>query len=130
MHTILGIGTDIVEIDRIRKAIRKHGQILLNRLFSSSEQKYCQQYRNPYASFAARFCAKEALAKALGEGFGENLSFLDIEIRIHATGQPYISLSQTCAHFFSFPVLHLSLAHSKYYATAVVIACHHHRGNM
>ena len=59
---IEGIGTDIIEIDRIRESIEKHGSHFLDRLFSKKEQDYCYKYKDPSPHFAGRFAAKEAIA--------------------------------------------------------------------
>ena len=62
---ILGIGTDIIEIDRIQKVIDRHGERFLSKLFTEKERAYCHRYRDPIAHFAGRFAAKEAILKAL-----------------------------------------------------------------
>ena len=119
---IFGLGTDIIEIDRFKEAMEKYGQRFLDRLFSKKEQEHCQKYSDPERRFAARFSAKEAVVKALGEGFGKNLTFHDIEILNHPSGKPFATLSETSSTHFGNPVLHLSISHSKAYATATVIA--------
>lgn len=118
----LGLGTDIIEIERFRLAMHKYGQRFLDKLFTKEEQRHCLLYNQPESRFAARFAAKEAVAKALGEGFGKYLSFLDIEILNHPNGKPYATLSNTCQVHFKNPKLHLSISHSRDYATATVIA--------
>src|SRR5438477_181350 len=77
---IKGLGNDIIEIKRVREAIRRHGIHFLNRLFTQREQDYCYKYKDPDPHFAGRFAAKEAIAKALGTGFGAHLSWVDLEI--------------------------------------------------
>ncbi len=67
-NSILGIGTDIIEIPRIQEAISKHGTRFLDRLFTEEEQRYCQGYADAIPRFAGRFAAKEAVVKALGTG--------------------------------------------------------------
>lgn len=119
---ILGLGIDIIEIERIKDAIKKNGDRFLNRLFSKKEQEYCNQLKNdPSIRFAARFCAKEAVAKALGCGFGKELTFLDIEIQNNQKGKPLVFLSEKANAQFQNPLLHLSLSHCKLFANAVVI---------
>ena len=75
---LLGIGTDIIEIDRIQQAIEKNEKFL-NYVFTEKEQSYCKRKGNPWQSFAARFSAKEAVSKALGVGLGW-VKFTEIEI--------------------------------------------------
>src|SRR5574342_249612 len=91
---ILGIGNDIIEIDRIRNSIDTHGLRLISRIFTTKEQDYCLKYKDPVPHFAGRFSAKEAVVKALGTGFGEHASWLDIEILNDPSGKP-------CVHFSS-----------------------------
>src|ERR1700690_3405024 len=90
---ILGIGNDIIEIDRIRKSIDTHGLRLISKLFSTKEQDYCLKYKDPVPHFAGRFSAKEAVVKALGTGFGEHASWLDIEILNDPSGKPSVHFS-------------------------------------
>src|SRR6267154_4742065 len=93
-NAILGIGNDIIEIERIRKSIDTYGLRLISRLFTTKEQDYCLKYKDPVPHFAGRFSAKEAVVKALGTGFGEHASWLDIEILNESSGKPSV-------HFFS-----------------------------
>jgi len=120
--TIIGIGTDIIEIDRFKSAMDKYGQKLLDRLFSIKEQEHCLKYSDPTPRFTARFAAKESVVKSLGEGFGKNIGFLDIEILNEPSGKPTVHLSPKCQEHFKYPNLELSISHSQHYATAMVIA--------
>lgn len=90
---ILGIGTDLVRIDRIEKLIEKYGQSFLDRTFTKLEQERSDSKSNRMGSYASRFAAKEACAKALGTGIGEHVRFKDIEIKNLPSGQPIIDLS-------------------------------------
>jgi holo-[acyl-carrier protein] synthase len=117
-----GVGTDILEIDRIRKAIENQGKGFMARVFTPQEQAYCQKYRNPMPYFAARFCAKESIAKALGCGFGKRLSWHDIEINHDAHKKPMVTLSAKAQQQFPGIVIILSMSHSKHYASAVALA--------
>lgn len=119
---IIGIGTDIIEIQRIAKAIDKYGQKFLDKLFSKKEQEYCNKYNDAAPRFAARFAAKEAIVKALGTGFGKSISFLDIEIINAPSGQPTVALSKLCSDNFNNPYFHLSIAHCHNYTTATAIS--------
>ncbi len=121
-ETIIGIGTDIIEIERFKIAMHKYGPRFLDKLFSKREQDHCLKYTEPERRFAARFSAKEAIVKALGVGFGKAIGFQDIEILNKPGGQPQAILSQKCQEHFNNPTLHLSISHSRDYATASVIA--------
>jgi holo-[acyl-carrier protein] synthase len=116
-----GLGTDIIEISRIRQSIERHGAHFLDRLFSQQEQDFCYKYQDPVPHFAGRFAAKEAIAKAFGTGFGEQLAWHDIEIINDKLGKPIVHLSDTLKKKLSNPHIHLSISHSTDYATAVAI---------
>ena len=118
---ILGIGTDIIEIDRIRKSIENHGYRLLARLFTTKEQDYCLKYKDPIPHFAGRFSAKEAIVKALGTGFGEHASWLDIEILNDSHGKPEVHLSSSINERLRNPRLLISISHCQEYVTATAI---------
>ena len=62
---IIGMGVDIAEVDRIRGAIERHGEVFLRRLYTQRERDYCEQFRNKYERYAGRFAVKEAAMKAL-----------------------------------------------------------------
>ena len=73
---IFGIGTDIVNIKRLEKLLKKNGLKFKNRIFSKDEILYCEKRKNPFPFYAKRFAAKEALSKALGTGIKRNYSKL------------------------------------------------------
>jgi holo-[acyl-carrier protein] synthase len=82
---ILGIGVDLVEVERIEQSIARHGERFLQRVFTDSEIAYCSPMKGPGPHYAARFAAKEALAKAFGTGISTELGWLDIEVRRKAS---------------------------------------------
>ncbi len=118
---ILGLGNDILEIDRIRGSIERHGLHFLNRLFSQKEQDYCYKFQDPSPHFAGRFCAKEAVAKALGTGFGAHLSWHDLEILNDEHGKPSVFLSAQIRLKYNNPVILITISHCTAYATATAI---------
>ena len=118
---ITGLGNDIIEIDRVRTSIERHGLHFLNRLFSTKEQDYCYRYQDPAPHVAGRFAAKEAIAKALGTGFGEHLSWHDIEIINDESGKPIVHLSDTQRKKYNNPQVILSISHCNEYALATAI---------
>lgn len=65
---IYGIGTDIIEIERIKKAISRYGDSFFFRTFTEKEQSYCLKHKENEVHFAGRFAAKEAIVKAAGTG--------------------------------------------------------------
>ncbi len=120
---IIGIGCDIIDVERIQRAIEKNSSFC-EKLFTPSEIAYCSQKANFFQSFAVRFAAKEAVMKALGTGWNEKVSWLDIEIVNSETGSPAIKLSggaKKLAKELEVNNICLSLAHEKGYALAFVI---------
>ncbi len=117
-----GIGTDIIEISRIKKAMEKNPRFA-DRILTEAEKDYCFEQKKSYASLAGRFAAKEAVAKALGTGFRE-FSFTDIEIRNHASGKPEVILKNEAADIFKKSQsisIQLSISHCREYAVAFVM---------
>lgn len=110
-----GLGSDIIEVERIEESIEKHGERFLDRLFTPQEQEYCLKYRDSARHFAGRFAAKEAIVKALGTGFGEEIGWLDIEILNDPKGKPIAKLKDFTG------TLELTISHCKAYALAVAI---------
>jgi holo-[acyl-carrier protein] synthase len=120
-HPILGIGNDVIEIERIRKSIDTHGLRLLSRLFTTKEQDYCLKHKDPVPHFAGRFSAKEAIVKALGTGFGEHASWLDIEILNDERGKPCVLPSPVLEEKLKNSYILVSISHCELYVTAVAI---------
>jgi holo-[acyl-carrier protein] synthase len=116
-----GLGSDIIEISRMRTSIERHGQHFLNRLFSQKEQDYCYKFQDPAPHFTGKFAAKEAVAKALGTGFGAHLSWHDLEILNNEKGQPHVFFSEAAALRFQNPSILISVSHCTNYAVAVAI---------
>jgi holo-[acyl-carrier protein] synthase len=87
---VIGIGTDLVELDRFRVTLERTPSIV-DRLFTDGEQAYAALRRDPTERFAARFAAKEAVLKALGLGIG-GVAFREIEVVRAESGAPSIRL--------------------------------------
>ncbi|MFZ2620762.1 MAG: holo-ACP synthase [Alphaproteobacteria bacterium] len=115
---ILGIGMDICTVARITAAHAKYGAKLEERILTPAERK--PSTTDMY--LASRWAAKEAVAKALGCGIGRKLSFQDIHIAKHPSGQPYVQLSAKAQKSFAGITLHLSLTHENDTAAACVVA--------
>ncbi len=121
MNNILGIGTDIVEIERIRDSIKEFQDKFFERICTEKERAYCFQHKDPASPLAARFAAKEAIAKALGTGIGKTLSWQDMEILNNREGKPEATLSPEASRIFHHPRILISMSHCKEYATAVAL---------
>jgi holo-[acyl-carrier protein] synthase len=121
---ILGLGTDIVEIDRIRKMIERHGDHFLLRCFTSAEIEYAVKHRDSAVRFAGRWAAKEAIVKMIGTGFVKGITFHDIEVLPLPSGQPSVQLSggaaETAAKLGISRIL-LTISHARDYATATAV---------
>lgn len=86
-------GVDLVEPGRIAAMIERHGIRLLDRLFTSDEQAYCDtSRRRRMEHYAARFAAKEAVLKAIGTGWREGIAWTEIEVRRATSGQPTLAV--------------------------------------
>jgi holo-[acyl-carrier protein] synthase len=121
---IIGIGTDIVEIERIRKMIEHHGDHFLNRCFTPREIEYASRHRDSAIRFAGRWAAKEAVVKALGTGFVQGITFHDIEVVSLHTGQPTVRLSGDAlliSQQLKIVEVKLTISHAREYATATAI---------
>ena len=124
---ILGIGTDIVNIKRMEKSLKRRGNLFKNKIFSKNEIIYFEKKKNPSPFYAKRFAAKEALSKALGTGIRKGINFKDIEILNDVLGKPFIKLKGSTANFLNKKVnrkkyqIYLSLSDDKPWAQATVI---------
>ena len=90
---IVGLGNDLVDIRRIEKTLKRHGERFINRVFSETEIDYCKSGGNVHANFAKRFAAKEACAKALGTGFAHGVYWKDMCVENNEFGRPQLILS-------------------------------------
>jgi holo-[acyl-carrier protein] synthase len=91
---IAGIGVDVCEVDRIRRALEaSHGARFRDRVFTDAEQAYCEgRRRGRFESYAARFAAKEAAMKVLGTGWGRGVGWRDVEVARERGAAPAIRL--------------------------------------
>lgn len=121
---IIGIGLDLVSIDRIRALTERWQDRLLRRLYTEGERRYCLERASPYASLAGRFAAKEAVLKALGTGWSNGVSWLDIQVLNDHAGRPVAAVDGRVAALFreaGISGVHISLSHDAHYAIAEAI---------
>ncbi len=113
---IKGTGIDIVEIERVRNAVKRHGDRFLHRIYTDSEISYCRKFNKlRFPELSVRFAAKEAFSKAIGTGM-VGISWKQIEVCNDKKGKPYLKVKgkvQKSAH--------ITLSHSQQYAVASVI---------
>ena len=118
---LLGIGIDVVEVERIGSSMDEFKDKFVNRIFTKSEQEYCDSQKRPVIHYAARFAAKEAIAKAFGTGIGKEISWLDMEIIRQASGEPLVIMSgngKNYADKLKVVDIKISLTHAEHYAAA------------
>lgn len=121
---ITGLGTDIIEIARVREAFDRFGDRYRRRIFTECEQAFCDSHSAPMPHYAARWAAKEALVKALGTGFTAGIRWVDVAVLPAPGGQPLLTLSgkaSEVARRQGVRAAHVSLSHGREYATAVVV---------
>lgn len=119
---IAGIGTDIVEICRIEKALERNEKFM-QKVFSSHEQEYLKSRKMRPEYVAGRFAAKEAVSKAMGTGF-VGFGFKDVEIVRAASGKPEVVLKEKAdkvARGFGEYKIHLSITHGRDCAVAFAV---------
>ncbi|MBI3447590.1 MAG: holo-ACP synthase [Acidobacteria bacterium] len=120
---VIGIGIDIIEIDRVERAIERGGDRFVRRVFSDDEIRYARSRRRPASHFAARFAAKESVIKALRVPPGLGWLWRDIEVT-RGGGPPSIRLTGRAldrATSLGVAGWQLSMSHSTTHAVAVVV---------
>lgn len=121
---IVGLGTDIVEVERISKMIERHGDSFVNRIFTPGEIAYCRQRKFSAEPFAGRWAAKEAVMKALGTGFIQGTHFQEIEVVTEESGRPRVVLHGSTADLakqLGIGEILVTMSHCREYATATAI---------
>lgn len=121
---IYGIGTDLVENDRIERIIQKWGLKFLSRVFSEKEIAYCGRHAQAAMHYGARFAVKESFLKAIGIGLGKGVKFIEIEVANEESGEPKLNLSGGARKYLKkagIEKIHLSITHTKHYASAIVL---------
>jgi holo-[acyl-carrier protein] synthase len=114
------VGVDLIEIERIRRALARHGESFKERCFTEAERAYCDSKPNPPQHYAGRFAAKEAVGKALGSG----VYFTWKEIEVRGRPKPGVFLSGRAAKWaekVGAGKIELSMTHSRELAAAVAV---------
>ena len=122
---IVGTGIDVIEVDRIRQSIERHGDRFVERIYSPEEAEYCRRMAAWPKHFAGRFAAKEAVAKALGTGIAGGVRCRDITIANDGHGRPRVELHGRALELsqkLGITSWHVSISHCDLCAVASAIA--------
>lgn len=119
---LVGLGTDLVEVERIRVAMTRHGDRFVERILTDEERQYCAGMAGPHKHVAARFAAKEAVSKCFTTGIGKELGWKSVSVYHGSRHEPLVRLDvrgqALLRHVGATHVL-LSLSHTENYAMAV-----------
>ena len=119
---LLGLGCDLVEVERIRGVLERHGERFLQRTFTPEEQAYCGGLKFPHKHYAARWAAKEAVSKAFTTGIGGHLDWTSISVYHGERNEPLVRLDDKAASLLrdlGGTGVMLSLSHTETHAMAV-----------
>lgn len=121
---IVGLGIDVVEIDRIRALYQRHSDRFVGRILTNAEREYVLRHRDPTERLAGRWAAKEAAFKALGTGLDKGLRWQDVEVLPNADGKPELTFhgkASDITRALEANRIHVSISHSQLVAMAEVI---------
>ncbi len=125
---ILGIGTDLANIDRIAAVLERHGDRFRNRVFTDAEQRRAESRAHAPATYAKRWAAKEACSKALGTGLRMGIAWKDMAVTNLPTGQPVMHLTGWAAERLAAmtpagyeSIVHVTLTDDHPWAQAFVV---------
>jgi len=125
---LIGLGCDIIETERIRSVLEKHGDRFLKRVFTEEEQAYCNSIKYSHKHYAARWAAKEAVAKAFTTGIGEHLEWTSVSVYHGSRKEPLVRLdAKGAALLAEVGATHvwLTLSHIDTHAMAVAALVKH-----
>ena len=121
---IIGLGMDIVSVERIEAMLSEHGERSKERIFSEEERAYCEALPHAALHYAARFAAKEAFVKALGTGFDQGIQWRDVAVSNAPGGKPCLIITGKALEVMQAlgaTQVHVSLTHDPIHAAAVVV---------
>ena len=123
---IKGIGTDVIDINRIKTIIAGHGNRFLRKVFTEAEIEYCKSKKNPFIHFAGRWAAKEAFYKALPLSCQSVSSWKSIQVIFNdGSGKPMVDISNSalkqCLRQENIESIQLSISHEKLFCIAFVV---------
>lgn len=122
--SVIGIGVDLVECERIQHSLDRFGEKFLRRVFTEGEIEYSMSMKFPARHLAARFAAKEAVSKAFGTGIGKAMGWRNIDIRKKKSGEPFLVFSGSAQELLTkrgVTSALITLSHTDHYAMACVV---------
>ena len=121
---LMGVGTDLIEVDRVRGVLERQGERFIARVFTDEERAYCAGMAHPFKHYAARFAAKEAVSKCFATGIGAELGWRSVSIYHGERHQPLVRLDEQGAALLrrvGATHVHISLSHTETMAMAVAV---------
>ena len=119
---LVGLGCDLIDVQRIRDVLDRHGDRFLDRVFTAEERAYCLGMKHPHKHLAARWAAKEAISKTFTTGIGAELGWKSMSVYHGERSEPLVRLDEKgaalLAHVGATHVL-ISLSHTETAAMAV-----------
>ena len=122
---VFGIGTDIVECQRIAMMIDKHDNLFIDRVYTPNEIEYCSGRKSAIQHFAGRWAAKEAILKSMGTGWAKGIAWTDIEVINEMGGAPKVRIgggAREHCELKGITDILISISHTESYATAYATA--------
>ena len=119
---VIGVGADLIEVERVRGVLDRQGERFLQRVFTDEERAYCDNMKFPHKHLAARFAAKEAIAKAFTTGIGAELGWKSASIYHGARHEPLVRLDEkgtALLHRIGGSRVLVSLSHTDGHALAI-----------
>jgi holo-[acyl-carrier protein] synthase len=121
---LVGIGTDLIEVERVRGVLERLGERFIARVFTDEERAYCAGMAHPHKHYAARFAAKEAVSKCFGTGIGAELGWRSVSVYHGERHQPLVRLDEkgdALLRRVGATHVHVSLSHTEAMAMAVAV---------
>ena len=122
--TVVALGMDLMQIDRIEDVIAKRGDRFLDWVFTPEEQAYCERRHRPATHYAGRYAVKESVMKVLGTGWSNGVRWADIEVRRAPGAAPQVHLAGASAEIArrrGIDRIHITITHDAGVAAAVAV---------
>src|SRR3954462_4794838 len=119
---LIGLGADVIEVERVRGVLERQGERFLHRVFTDEERAYCDGKAHPHKHYAARFAAKEAISKCFSTGIGGELGWRSVSIYHGERQQPLVRLDELGTALLQqvgATHVHVTLSHTETVAMAV-----------